>query len=119
MKTLFVKWVVLTATVFLVARYYPGISITGIEAAAITALALGLLNALVRPILWVLTLPITIITLGLFSFVLNGVMLLLADRVVTGFSVNGLLAAVIASLLISIVSTIGNKLLMGADEKID
>jgi putative membrane protein len=118
MKTLFVKWIVLTATVFLVARYYSGITVTGIEAAAITALALGLLNALVKPVLFVLTLPITLLTLGLFSFVLNGVMLLLADKFVSGFSVSGFFSAIIASILISIVSTLGNKLLMGPDEKV-
>ena len=66
MKTLFVKWIV----------------VQGWKAAAITALVLGLLNALVRPVLWVLTLPITLLTLGLFSFVLNGIMLLLAAKVV-------------------------------------
>jgi putative membrane protein len=118
MKTLIIKWIVLTGTVFLVSRYYSGIEVTGIEAAAITALALGLLNALVKPILWILTLPITLLTLGLFSFVLNGVMLLLADKFVAGFSVAGFLSAIIGSILISIVSTIGNKLLMGPDGKV-
>ncbi len=119
MKTLIIKWIVLTGTVFLVARYYSGIEVAGIEAAAITALILGLLNALVKPILFLLTLPITLLTLGLFSFVLNGVMLLLADKFVSGFSVTGLLSAIIASILISIVSSIGNKLLMGPDGKVD
>lgn len=118
MKTLIIKWIVLTGTVFLVSRYYSGIEVTGIEAAAITALALGLLNALVKPILWILTLPITLLTLGLFSFVLNGIMLLLADKFVTGFSVSGILSAIIGSILISIVSAIGNKLLMGPDGKV-
>lgn len=119
MKTLFIKWAVLTGTVFLVAKYYSGVSVEGWKAAAITALVLGLLNALVKPVLWVLTLPITLLTLGLFSFVLNGVMLLVADKFVSGFSVAGLLAAIIASLLISVVSMIGNKLLMGPNGKVD
>jgi putative membrane protein len=119
MKTLIVKWLVLTLTVFLVARYYSGISVVGIEAAAITAFVLGLLNALVKPILWILTLPITILTLGSFSFILNGMMLLLADRIVPGFEVHGILSAIIASVLIAVVSTIGNKLLMGMDEKVE
>jgi len=118
MKTLAIKWIVLTATVFLVARYYSGITVTGIEAAAITALVLGLLNALVKPVLFVLTLPITLLTLGLFTFILNGVMLLLADKFVSGFSVASFLSAVIASLLISVISTLGNKLLMGPDGKV-
>jgi putative membrane protein len=118
MKTLFIKWIVLTGTVFLVAHYYTGISVTGWKAAAITALVLGLLNALVRPVLWVLTLPITLLTLGLFSFVLNGIMLLLAAKFVPGFSVAGIIPAIIASFFISIVSTIGSKLLMGPDGKV-
>jgi putative membrane protein len=70
---------------------------------------LGLLNALVRPLLVVLTLPITIITVGLFIVVINAMLFSLAASFVDGFAVHGFLSALIGSILVSVVSTVGNR----------
>ncbi len=93
----------------LVAHFYSGIVVASLTAAVIAAVVLGLLNALVRPLLVILTLPITIITLGLFIVVINAALFSLAASFVDGFAVNGFLSAVIGSILVSVVSTIGNR----------
>jgi putative membrane protein len=119
MKTLVIKWFVLAVAVFLVAKYMPGIHIEGWKTAFIAAAVLGLLNTIVKPVLWILTLPITVLTLGLFSFFLNGIMFFVATKFVEGFTVTNIWWAVIGAFVVSLVSTIGNKLLMGLDEKTD
>ncbi len=81
-----------------------GVTIRGPQAALIAGLVLGLINAIVRPILVVLTFPLTLLTLGLFLLVLNGFCLWLASTLVPGFEVNGFWAAVLGALLISVVS---------------
>jgi len=80
------------------------IKVDGFWAALIAALLLGIVNAILRPILVLLTLPITILTLGLFLLVINGLMLWLVSALVKGFQVNGFWAAVLGSILISVVS---------------
>lgn len=83
-----------------------------LRSAAIFALVLGLLNAFVRPVLGLLTLPLTIITLGLFSLVLNLLMFWLASALVPGTQIhNGLLGLIVASLLVSIVSSLFSRVL--------
>lgn len=94
----------------LVAHFIPGITITGLLPAVLAAVILGLLNALVRPILVILTLPITILTLGLFIIVINAALFQLASLFVVGFSVNSFLTAVVGSILVSIVSAVANRL---------
>lgn len=82
-----------------------------VASAAIFALVLGLLNAFVRPVLWLLTLPLTIVTLGLFSLVLNLIMFWLADKLVPGFQVGGgLLGLIVAALAVSVVSGLISRL---------
>lgn len=93
----------------LVARFIPGIEVTGIVPALIAALLLGILNAVVRPILVVLTLPITIVTLGLFIFVINAFMFWFIALFVDGFSVSSFFTALIGSLIVSAVSAIAHK----------
>jgi putative membrane protein len=95
----------------LVANLIPGIEVENFYAAIIAALILGLLNIFVKPLLVLLTLPITILTLGLFMFVINAGLFLFASSFVKGFSVDGFLPALIGSLLVSIISAIGNSLL--------
>ena len=73
MKTI-VRWLLLAAALLLVAQIYPGVQVASFTAAMVAALVIGLFNALVRPILVLLTLPVTIITLGLFLFVINALM---------------------------------------------
>ena len=97
-----VRWALLAAALLLVAQVYPGVAVQGFGSALIGALVLGLLNALVRPILVLLTLPVTLITLGLFLFVINAFMFYAAASLLGGLSVSGFGAALIGSLLYSL-----------------
>ena len=90
--------------IFLAAAIVPGIEIRGVLAALGAGLVLGLVNAVVRPILVLLTLPLTLVTLGLFLFVLNGLCLLLTSLLVKGFEVHGFWAAVFGALIVSVAS---------------
>jgi len=97
-----VRWLLLAAALLLVAQIYPGVVITGFGSALIAALVLGLLNALLRPVLVLLTLPVTVLTLGLFLFVINALMFYFAASVLDGFNVTSFVAALIGSLLYSL-----------------
>jgi len=97
-----IRWLLLSAALLLVANVYPGVTITGFAAAMVAALVLGLLNTLVRPVLVLLTFPITLVTLGLFLFVINALMFWAASGVLDGFHVDGFLAALIGSVLYSL-----------------
>jgi len=90
--------------IYLVAQIVPGITVDGVLTAVGAGLVLGLINAIVRPILIVLTLPVTLLTLGLFLFVLNAFCLWLTSQLVRGFEVHGLWAALFGALLVSVVS---------------
>jgi putative membrane protein len=94
-----------------VAYLIPGVTVVSFYTALIVSLMLGLLNLIVRPILFVLTLPITIVTLGLFIFVLNALIFWFAASFIEGFSVSGFIPALVGSLLVSLASTVANKLL--------
>ena len=104
MTSLLLRWLLNALALLAVAYLYPGVRVESFLAAAVAALALGLANALIRPILVVLTLPVTIITLGLFLFVINAALFWLVAQVVKGFSVDGFLAALVGSLLYSLVT---------------
>ena len=93
----------------LVAELVPGITVTGIYPALIAAVFLGVLNGLVRPILVVLTLPVTLLTLGLFIFCINAFLFWFVASFVDGFSVSGFWTALLGSICVSIVSGIVNK----------
>ena len=100
----------ITSFALLLAAYViPGITIDGIYSAVIAALILGLLNILVKPVLFILTLPVTIITLGLFSFVINAALFWFAASFIDGFAVDGFFAALLGSLFVSIINSIGSK----------
>ncbi len=99
--------ILLTAVaVFLIARFLPGVSVAGYGTAIIVAVVLALLNLIVKPILVLLTLPVTILTLGLFLLVINAIIILLADSFVSGFGVDGFWIALIFSLLLSVFQSI-------------
>jgi putative membrane protein len=98
----------------LAASVVPGISLDGVLSAVAAGLLLGLVNALVRPVLLILTLPITLVTLGLFLFVLNGLCLWLVASVVRGFHVAGFWSAVLGALCVSVVSWIVTALVSDA-----
>ncbi len=100
----------LTALVLLiVAEYIPGIEVSGFYAALIAAIILGLLNTIVRPVLLILTFPITIVTLGLFVFVINAALFFFAATFIDGFTVASFWHALIGSLIVSAASTLLNK----------
>ena len=97
-----IRWLLLAASLLLVAQVYPGVQIGSFGAALLAALVLGLLNALLRPLLVLLTLPVTLLTLGLFLFVINALMFYGAAGLLDGFSVGGFGAALIGSLIYSV-----------------
>ena len=101
-----IRWALLAAALLLVAYLYPGVQVAGFEAALIAALVLGLFNTLVRPLLVLLTLPVTLLTLGLFLFVINALMFWAAASVLDDFNVAGFGAALIGSLLYSLCSIV-------------
>ena len=106
----FITQTLVTAfSLILIARLLPGITFSGLGALIITAVVLGILNALVRPLLVILTLPITIVTLGLFLFVINGILLYATSLFVSGFTVANLFTAVVASFAIAVISFIVNR----------
>ena len=106
MLKLVVRWLLLAAALLLVAYLYPGVTVASFGAAMIAALVLGLLNTLVRPLLVLLTLPVTLITLGLFLFVINALMFWAAASMLDGFYVAGFWAALIGSLIYSLCSMV-------------
>ena len=95
--------VLLTAlAVIVLANILPGVAVTGYLSAIIVALVIALLNMFVRPLLVFFTLPATIVTFGLFLFVINAIIILLADKLIDGFAVSGFWAALFFSILLSI-----------------
>lgn len=104
MKGILVRWLILTVAIILASYLLKGIQIGGFFSAFFAAAILGVLNAFFRPIVIILTLPINILTLGLFTFLINAFMLKLASGVIPGFDVRGFWSAVFGSLLISAVS---------------
>jgi len=97
-----VRWLLLAAALLLVANLYSGVSVDSFGSALIAAFVLGLFNTLVRPLLVLLTLPVTLLTLGLFLFVINALMFWAAASVLDGFHVSTFTAALIGSLLYSL-----------------
>lgn len=97
-----VRWLLLACALLLVAHLYPGVTVTSFGAALVAALVLGLFNAVLRPLLVLLTLPVTVITLGLFLFVINALLFWGAAQVLDGLAVAGFGAALIGSLIYSL-----------------
>jgi putative membrane protein len=106
MRGIFIRWLILTVAIIIASYLLEGIRVSGFFSAFFAAAMLGILNAFFRPILLILTLPINIMTLGLFTFVINAIMLMMASGVISGFEVSGFWSAVFGSLSISIVSWI-------------
>ena len=103
---LLTKWLLSAAALLLVAYLYQGVQVSSFTAALIAAFVIGLLNAVVRPILVILTLPVTVITLGLFLFVINALMFWAAASLLSGFEVRGFVAALIGSLIYSVIGMV-------------
>ena len=101
MLKLLAKWLLSAAALLFVAYLYSGVEVRTVTAALIAAFVIGLLNSVVRPVLVVLTFPVTVVTLGLFLFIINALMFWAAAGVLDGFHVRGFIAALIGSLLYS------------------
>jgi putative membrane protein len=108
MKGIAVRWLILTAAITFTSYLMEGIYVSGFFSALFAAAILGILNGFFRPVLIILTLPINILTLGLFTFVINAMLLMMASGVISGFEVRGFWSAVFGSLVISIVSWLLN-----------
>jgi len=103
-KGIVIRWLILTVSILLTAYLMGGIEVKGFGSALAAAAILGILNAFFRPILILLTLPINVLSLGLFTFIINAFLLMMVSGVISGFVVRGFWSAVIGSLLISLVS---------------
>ena len=101
-------WLINAAAIFLVPYVVPGVRIANFYTALIAALVIGLVNAVIRPILMLLTLPITIMTLGLFTLVLNAILFWFVSTIVKGFEVQGFAAAFLGALAFWLISWLGN-----------
>jgi len=111
MISLLARWIVNAGALLLVAYLYPGVHVGDFLTALIAALVLGLVNAIIRPILVLLTLPVTLLTLGLFLFVINALLFWMVAELVQGFTVSGFGAALIGSILYSLITLVTSWLL--------
>lgn len=103
---LLAKWLLSAVALLFVAYVYTGVDVKSFTAALVAALVIGLFNMVVRPVLVVLTLPVTVLTLGLFLFVINALMFWAAASVLDGFHVRGFLAALVGSLIYSAIGIV-------------
>jgi putative membrane protein len=106
-------WLLTALALVITAKLVPGFKIDSFTAALIASVVLGLVNAIIKPILVVLTLPITLVTLGLFLFVVNAITIWLAGYLTPGFDVYGLVPALLGSIVLTIVASVLNYVLGG------
>jgi len=105
-----INWLIFTLAIIITAYLLPGVAIESVFAALVAALVLGLINAFIKPLILILTLPINILTLGLLTFVINALIIMLTSLLVPGFSVLGFWWAMAFSLVLSIVAWALNQL---------
>jgi putative membrane protein len=103
---LFAKWLLSATALLFVAYVYHGVEVKSFTSALLAALVIGLFNLVVRPVLLVLTLPVTVVTLGLFLFVINALMFWAAATVLDGFEVRGFVGALVGSLIYSVIGVV-------------
>ncbi|RXJ52831.1 phage holin family protein [Gelidibacter gilvus] len=103
---LIIKLLITAVAVVVLAKGLPGVEVAGFTSAVILAIVLAFLDAIIKPILVILTLPITILTLGLFLLVINACIILLADKFMGGFNVSGFWVALLFSLLLSFLESV-------------
>ena len=118
MSAFVIRWLVTTIAVLVAAHLVPGIGYDGWGALLGASLLLGIINAFVRPILLLLSLPFIIVTMGLFIFVINALLLLLVSKIVPAFQVAGFWSAFFGAIIISLVSWILSSFFRGSDGKI-
>ncbi len=105
---LLLRWLINALAILAIAYFVPGVAVSGFYAALIAALILGIVNALLRPILILLTLPVNVITLGLFTLIINAFLFWFASTIVKGFSVADFKAAFFGALIMWLVSWVTN-----------
>jgi len=103
---LIIRILVTAFLVMVIAHFMPGVNVASFTTSVIVAIVLGLLNIFIKPILVLLTLPVTIITFGLFLLVINALIILLCTKIVGGFAVDGFLTAIFFSIILSILQSI-------------
>ena len=111
MHGLVIRWLVSAVSLWLTSKVIPGFSFDGVFPLLFAAVTIGLLNAIVRPIVFILTLPLTIVTLGLFLLIVNAMMIGLVDLLLGGFDVRGLFAGIMAAIVTGVASWIGGMIL--------
>lgn len=107
---LLIRLLITAILVLIIANYMVGVAVEGLKASVIVAVVLAVLNAIVKPILVFFTFPITIVTLGLFLLAINAIIIIICDKLVDGFKVDGFLSALIFSIILSICQSIMFKL---------
>lgn len=100
-----ISWIISAMVIFSIAYVMPGVHVVSFTVALVVALVLGIINAFLKPVLLILTLPINILTLGLFTFVINAMLILLVSELVPGFIVDGFLWALFFGIILSIANT--------------
>jgi len=104
MRGLLIRWLITAVALWLTSLMVGGIQVDGLMPLFFAAVVLGIFNALLRPLVLIITFPINLVTLGLFTFIINGLMLKLTGDVVRGFSVHGFWSAVVGAVLLSVIS---------------
>lgn len=100
------NWILSAIVIFAIAQYLDGFQVDSFQTALIVALVLGIFNAIIRPIITILTLPINILTLGLFSFVISALLIMATDYFVPGFTVNSFIPALVAAVALWIINIV-------------
>lgn len=101
-----IRLIINALSIFFAAQILPGITVEGLYASLIVAIVLSIVNAFIKPLILLFTLPLTILTLGLFTFVVNALMIMIVDYFVPGFAVDGFISALLFSLVLSIINSI-------------
>ncbi|KIX11491.1 phage holin family protein [Dethiosulfatarculus sandiegensis] len=108
MRGIIFRWIISAGGLLLVSYLFDGIKVASVGWAFIAAIFLGIFNAMIRPVVFLLTLPINVLTMGLFTLVINGLMLFLTGKLLAGFSVEGFWSAVGGALVLSLISLFAN-----------
>jgi putative membrane protein len=116
MKRIILKWIVSAISIYIAGRLVPGFYVSGAMAAVVAAFVFAILNWTIKPLVTVLTLPVTVVTLGLFMFVINGIIVYFMASLLSGVAIAGLGTAILVSLVISLSTMVLNSLL-GVNDK--
>ena len=117
LSSFFIQWAVTALSLWLASLLFKGVRFDGTGSLVLSALLLGFVNAVLRPILIVLTLPLTLLSFGLFLLVLNALQLMLVSRLIKGFSLSGFWTAFFASIFITLLGLVAGLVLFGGEVK--